>query len=231
MFLFIKEKNGIVSRPEGFLSGSAVKNLPVMQKTQETWVRSLGWWDPLEEGMATHSSILAWRIPMDRSLVGSSPCGRRESDMTEATEYTHIADQRPRVVCLLSPPQEQGKSSIHWLICFASKPWGICLWSTEKFYMRMFWKVLPPGRVVFLLVSRTVWAQPFSFSELPSRTGAYALEKDPQSAPQRAPQPHSITQEDRDLGSKESPSYLPTGSTLWYQHTIRLINCAPKSHE
>ena len=33
---------------------------------QETWVRSLGWEDPLEAGMVTHSSILAWRIPMDR---------------------------------------------------------------------------------------------------------------------------------------------------------------------
>ena len=32
----------------------------------ETWVRSLGWEDTLEEGMATHSSIIAWRIPMDR---------------------------------------------------------------------------------------------------------------------------------------------------------------------
>ena len=40
-----------------------VKNLPTMQ---ETWVRSLGWEDPLEEIMATHSSILAWRIPVDR---------------------------------------------------------------------------------------------------------------------------------------------------------------------
>ena len=40
-----------------------VKNLPAMQ---ETWVSSLGWEDPLEEGMATHSSILAWIIPMDR---------------------------------------------------------------------------------------------------------------------------------------------------------------------
>ena len=40
-----------------------VKNLPVMC---ETWVPSLGWEDPLEEGMATHSSILAWRIPLDR---------------------------------------------------------------------------------------------------------------------------------------------------------------------
>ena len=40
-----------------------VKNLPAMR---ETWVQSLGQEDPLEKGMATHSSILAWRIPMDR---------------------------------------------------------------------------------------------------------------------------------------------------------------------
>ena len=40
-----------------------VKNLPAMWVT---WVRSLGWEEPLEEGMASHSSILAWRIPMDR---------------------------------------------------------------------------------------------------------------------------------------------------------------------
>ena len=40
-----------------------VKNLPAMQ---ETWVGSLGWEDPLQEGMATHSNVLAWRIPKDR---------------------------------------------------------------------------------------------------------------------------------------------------------------------
>ena len=40
-----------------------VKNLPA---TWETWDQSLDWEDPLEEGMATHFSILAWRIPMDR---------------------------------------------------------------------------------------------------------------------------------------------------------------------
>ena len=40
-----------------------VKNLPAMQ---ETWVLFLGWEDPLEKEMATHSSILVWRIPMDR---------------------------------------------------------------------------------------------------------------------------------------------------------------------
>ena len=40
-----------------------VENLP---KMRETWVQSLGWEDPLEEGMATHSSIIDWRIPIDR---------------------------------------------------------------------------------------------------------------------------------------------------------------------
>ena len=47
----------------GFPSGSAVKNPPPMQEMQETWVRSLGREDPLEEEMAAHSSILAWEIP------------------------------------------------------------------------------------------------------------------------------------------------------------------------
>ena len=44
------------------LVAQTLKNLPAMQ---ETWVRSLGWEDPLEEGMKTHSSIVAWRIPME----------------------------------------------------------------------------------------------------------------------------------------------------------------------
>ena len=43
-----------------YTDGAVVKNLPAMQ---ETWVWSLGWEDPLEEGMATHSSIFVWRIP------------------------------------------------------------------------------------------------------------------------------------------------------------------------
>ena len=47
----------------GFPGGSAVKNLPVVQETQETQAGFLGQEDPLEDGMATHSSILAWRIP------------------------------------------------------------------------------------------------------------------------------------------------------------------------
>ena len=51
---------------KGFLGGSAVKNLPAMQELQETQFRSLGWEDPPEKDMATHFSVLAWRIPMDR---------------------------------------------------------------------------------------------------------------------------------------------------------------------
>ena len=47
-------------RTLGFPGGTDVKNLPTMQ---ETWVQSLGWEDPLEEGTAIHSSILAWKIP------------------------------------------------------------------------------------------------------------------------------------------------------------------------
>ena len=52
-----------------------VKNLPAMQKTQETQVLSLGWEDPLKEGMATHSSILAWRIPWTEEPGGLQSMG------------------------------------------------------------------------------------------------------------------------------------------------------------
>ena len=58
------------------LVAQLVKNLPAMP---ETWVRSPGWEDPLEKGKATHSSILAWRIPW----TICSPWGCKESDMTE----------------------------------------------------------------------------------------------------------------------------------------------------
>ena len=63
----------------GFPGGSVVKNHLPMQETQETWVRSLGQEDPLEEEMATPSSILACRIPRTEELglqsVGSQRFG------------------------------------------------------------------------------------------------------------------------------------------------------------
>ena len=57
-----------------------VKNPPAMQETQ---VLSLGWEDPLEKGMAMHSSILPWRISQTEEPGGLPSMGRKESDMTE----------------------------------------------------------------------------------------------------------------------------------------------------
>ena len=61
-----------------------VKNLPALQ---ETWVRSPGWEDSLEEGMANHSSFLAWRIPIDRGAWWATVHGVPESDMTERLQF------------------------------------------------------------------------------------------------------------------------------------------------
>ena len=58
-----------------------------MQGTEEAWVPSLDQEDPLEEEMATHSSILVWRIPWTKEPGRLSPWGCKEVDMTEATEY------------------------------------------------------------------------------------------------------------------------------------------------
>ena len=66
-----------------------VKNPPAMQETQ---VQSLGWEDPLKKGMATHSSILAGRIPWTEEPVGYSPWGHKESDTTEKLTLHFIVD-------------------------------------------------------------------------------------------------------------------------------------------
>ena len=65
--------------PDTLFPGGSDGNL---HAAWETRVRFLGWEDPLEKGMAIHSSILAWRIPQ-RSLVGYSPPGHNKSDTTE----------------------------------------------------------------------------------------------------------------------------------------------------
>ena len=54
---------------------------------QETQIQSLGWEDPLEKGMATHSSFLAWRIPWTEESSGVST-GSQESDMNEQLTHT-----------------------------------------------------------------------------------------------------------------------------------------------
>ena len=62
-----------------------VKNLPTMQGAQ---VRSLGWEDLLEKGMATHSSSLAWRTPWIEEPGGLKSMGHKELDMTERLKTT-----------------------------------------------------------------------------------------------------------------------------------------------
>ena len=59
----------------GFSGGSAVKNLPAVQETQESWVRFLVQKDPVEEEIATHSRILAWKIPWTEEPGGLQSIG------------------------------------------------------------------------------------------------------------------------------------------------------------
>ena len=72
--------------PFGYPGGTSSKGPACQCRRQETQVQSLGQDDPLEEGMATHSSVLAWRIPGTGEPGGLPSMGRTESDMTEATK-------------------------------------------------------------------------------------------------------------------------------------------------
>jgi len=72
-----QKKKRLKSPSVGFPGGSGVKNSPAMQETR-AW--SLGWEDPLEKEMATHSSILAWRIPWTKESGGVQSVGSQESD-------------------------------------------------------------------------------------------------------------------------------------------------------
>ena len=94
------------------LVAQMVKNLPPVR---ETWVWSLGWEDRLEETAATHSSILAWRIPMDRgawqpSEEPDSPWGCRELDRTEqlSTAHTHSWHKGEESICQCGRPKRWG---------------------------------------------------------------------------------------------------------------------------
>ena len=78
-----------------------------MEETQETWVPSLGWEDPLEEGMATHSSILAWRIPQTEEPGGLQSMGSQRVGYDRAhTQHTSVEPARV----------QEAKASPSWLI-------------------------------------------------------------------------------------------------------------------
>ena len=75
----------------GFPGGLVIKNLPPVQETQEMRVRSLGWEDPMEEEMATHSSILAWGIPGTEEPGGLQFMGLQKVKQDLVTAHAHIA--------------------------------------------------------------------------------------------------------------------------------------------
>ena len=70
-----------------YLVAQKLKLLPAMR---ETWVRSLGWEDPLEKEMATHSSIFSWRIPWTEAPGGLQSTGHKESNTTERLHFTFM---------------------------------------------------------------------------------------------------------------------------------------------
>ena len=82
---------------------------------RETWVGCLGWENPLEEGMATHSSIHAWRIPWTEEPCSLQSKGRKESDTTEATELTSFSVIF-KIICLVSwGCHKKTKKITNWL--------------------------------------------------------------------------------------------------------------------
>ena len=83
------------------LVAQGVKNLPAVQKT---WVRSLSWEDPLEKEMATHSSVLDWRIPVTAELGGLPSMGSHRV----GHDCSNLAAAVSILVCKISWTQEPG---------------------------------------------------------------------------------------------------------------------------
>ena len=93
------------------LVAQTVKNLPAIH---ETWVRPLGWEDPLEDSMATHSSILAWRIPWTEELGGlQSMWSQRVQLDSWVTKHTHLLTFIVHVLSLECKVQNSACHSIN----------------------------------------------------------------------------------------------------------------------
>ena len=103
----------------GFPGGLLVKNPPAMQKPQEMRVQSLGWENPLEEGMATHYSILAWRIswteePGGLQSLGMQRVGHDRCDLafTQRMFYMHLKNFQARKLEWVAIPFPRGSSKL-----------------------------------------------------------------------------------------------------------------------
>ena len=90
-WLFSSETHSLLKTLKGSGSSLVVQLVKNPPEVQETWVQSLGREDPLEEGMATHSSILAWRIPMDRGAWWTTVCGVTKSQTQLSDSAQHMS--------------------------------------------------------------------------------------------------------------------------------------------
>ena len=81
-------------------ASSVVQKVNNPTSTRETWVRSLGWEDSLEEGMAKHSSILTWRIPIDRGTWWAIVHGVAQSQTRLSDKAQHSTAHRSRAISL-----------------------------------------------------------------------------------------------------------------------------------
>ena len=96
---------------------------------QDTQVRSLGWEDPLEKGVATYWSILTWEIPWTELPEGYSPWGHKESDTTEWLNHHHptTLGLTPPTSRLALSQQEEASLGSPWLQLHMSERYGVCI--------------------------------------------------------------------------------------------------------
>ena len=133
MFWFSSTKspnNLYTQHSRDFPGGLAVENSPVMQKTQETRVQSLGWEDPLEKGMATHSWILAWRVPWTEEpgrlqFIGLQRVRHDWSDW--AHRNAHSTPMLTKCILILSNTQDNTELGIIMLMS-----WGLPWWLRQE---------------------------------------------------------------------------------------------------
>ena len=110
-----------------------VKNPPAVRKT---WVRSLGWEDPLEKGTASHSSILAWRIPRTVSFVGSQRVGHDWVIFTSTFCISHVFFSPS--VPPLPPSFVLIFSRIPFWLLYAFFNYTVDLWTTQIWTVQVY---------------------------------------------------------------------------------------------
>ena len=110
-------ENGFHLVKRASLVAQMVKNLPAMQ---ETWVQSLGWEDPLEKGKATHSSILAWRIPQTEEPGGLQPTGSQRIGHDWVTWKKRSSPVKPSKPSMPGPLFVGSSLTINLFTCYRS---------------------------------------------------------------------------------------------------------------